>query len=271
MSAGRSVERAPSPSGPLGDWQAPPGSPAPPDEARGGAGPAGPSWIRAGLGALGLHGLLAQPALYHYLRQGITGGMPFRRFVTLYGLGDPGERVADLGCGPADILRYLNRDRRPQYYLGIDLSESYLAAARRRAAAAGVDARLLAMDLTRIPSDPMIQRRLIDLLEEERISRVLLLGVLHHIPDEAAAATLDLIHRASGVQTLVTQDIVLIAGHPLNNLWCRMDRGVHVRDEAGYDELARRSAWEGHRKEWTHPGFQFIKYIHYIFQRVHSR
>jgi SAM-dependent methyltransferase len=217
--------------------------------------------------ALGFHGLMAWPALYHHVRQCITGGMPFRRFVTLYGLEDPSERIADLGCGPADILRYLGPGRRPQSYLGIDLSKSYLEAAEWRAAAAGIDARFLAMDLTRLPTDPMMQGRLIELLEEERISRVLLLGVLHHIPDAAASATLDLIHRASCVQTLVTQDMVTIEGHRLNNLWCRADRGLHIRDESGYDELARRSPWAGHRKEWTHPRFRFIKYIHYIFQR----
>lgn len=220
--------------------------------------------------ALGIHGLLSQPALYHYLRQCITGGMPFRRFVRLCGLDDPSERVADLGCGPADLLRYLSHERRPQFYLGVDISESYLGAARRRAAAAGVDARLLVMDLTRIPTDLVIRRQMIDLLEEERISRVLLFGVLHHIPDEAASATLDLIHRASGVKTLVTGDIVTIEGNRLNNLWCRMDRGHHVRDESGYDELARRSPWKSYRKEWTHPGFKFIKYLHYFFEKPAS-
>jgi SAM-dependent methyltransferase len=219
---------------------------------------------------LTIHDLLSNPTLYHHLRQCMTGGMPFRRFVTLYGLEDSRERIADLGCGPADILRYVSRENRPQYYLGVDISESYLGAARHRAAVAGVDARLLVMDLARIPTDRPIQRQLIDLLEEERISRVLLLGVMHHIPDEAVATTLDLIHRASCVQTLVTQDVITIDGHGLNNLWCRMDRGLHVRDESGYDELARRSPWKSHRKEWTHPGFNFIKYIHYTFMKQAS-
>jgi SAM-dependent methyltransferase len=197
--------------------------------------------------------------------------MPFRRFVTLYGLENGSERIADLGCGPADILRYVRQEHRPQYYLGIDVSESYLGAARRRAAAAGIDARLMVMDLARIPTDPTTRRQLIDLLEDERISRVLMIGILHHIPDDAVSATLDLIHQVSCVKTLVTEDVVTIEGNPLNNLWCRMDRGLHVRDESGYDELARRSPWRSYRKEWTHPGFGFIKYLHYIFEKDTSK
>jgi SAM-dependent methyltransferase len=217
--------------------------------------------------ANGIHGLLSHPTLYHYLRQCITGGMPFRRFVTLYGLANASDRIADLGCGPADILRYVSQKRRPQYYLGIDVSEAYLEAAKRRAAAAGVYARLMVMDLARIPNDPATRRQLIGLLEDEQISRVLMIGILHHIPDEAVSATLELIHDISSVKVLVTEDVVTIQGHRLNNLWCRFDRGRYVRDESGYDKLARRSPWKSFRKEWTHPGFKFIKYLHYIFEK----
>jgi SAM-dependent methyltransferase len=211
--------------------------------------------------------MLSNPTLYHYTRQTFTGGMPFSRFIRIYGLDDPGERVADLGCGPADILRRLSRDRQPRYYLGIDISDVYLNAARRRAEVAGIHAEFLNLDLTQLAGNKDIQDRLISLLEEKRISRVLLLGVLHHIPDSAAEKTLELVHRAGCVRSVVTQDVVLIKGHAMNNLLCRLDRGCHVRDEAGYDILASRTPWRRFSKDWTCTGFKFIKYIHYEFQR----
>lgn len=211
--------------------------------------------------------MLSHPTLYHYARQTFTGGMPFSQFVRIYGLDDPTERVADLGCGPADILRSLGRGCAPSYYYGIDISDTYLSAAAQRAKAVGVDAEFLNLDLTRLSDSVEVQDRLVASLEEKRITRVLLLGVLHHIPDSAVKTTLALVHRASCVRTLVTQDVVLIKGHPLNNLLCRLDRGEFVRDEAGYDALADATPWRSHSKEWTRTGVRFIKYIHYKFYR----
>jgi SAM-dependent methyltransferase len=211
--------------------------------------------------------ILSDPTLYHYVRQTFTGGMPFSRFITMYGLDDPNQRVADLGCGPADILRYLGRGREPSYYLGVDISDSYLQAARKRAEAAGIRAEFLNLDLTQLTDSSEVQDSLVRLLEEKRITRVLLLGVLHHIPDAAVDVTLHVVHRASCVQTLVTQDVVLIDGHPLNNFLCRLDRGEHVRDERKYDALASRSPWGHYTKAWSRTGVQFIKYIHFTFSR----
>lgn len=223
--------------------------------------------MRKALAKASPYRILSHPTLYHYARQTFTGGMPFSRFIKIYGLDDPSERVADLGCGPADILRLLGHAREPAFYLGIDISDTYLKAARQRAEAAGIRAEFLNLDLTQLPDNTEIQDRLIGLLEEKRISRVLLLGVLHHIPDAAAETTLKLVHRASCVRTLVTQDVVLIPDHPLNNLLCSLDRGCHVRDEAGYDVLAQRAPWRSLSKEWTCTGVKFIKYIHYKFYR----
>lgn len=207
--------------------------------------------------------LLASPTGYHCLRQILTGGMPFRRWVDLYGLSSPDERVADLGCGPADILRYVAPGRRPGFYLGIDASDVYLDAARRRAARAGVPATFHRMDL----SDDSIRPQLVSLLERHRITRVLLLGVIHHIDDAAALRTLDLVASVPGVRSLVTIDVVHLPGHRINNWLCARDRGRFVRDQAGYDVLAARSAWPRHRKFWTSPGLWPIKYLHYEFSK----
>jgi SAM-dependent methyltransferase len=212
--------------------------------------------------------VLRSPALYHSLRQFLTGGMPFRRWTALYGLNDRTQRIADIGCGPADILRYVHPGEGPGFYLGIDLSQRYLDVAARHAERSGSDHRLIRMDLDRLHNDETLQEELRGLLERHGITRVLLLGVLHHLSDEAALLTLDRAHDVPSVQSVVTSDVVYRPDATLNNLLCDWDRGSFVRDEDGYDDLVRRSPWPLSRKTVTHPGFSFIQYLHYLLTRI---
>lgn len=211
--------------------------------------------------------ILARPALYHWLRQVMTLGMPFDAWVRQYGLDNESQRVADVGCGPADILRYVGPGKRPGFYLGVDVSQRYLDAARARAAAAGVPAEFVAMDLHRLPQDAGVREQLRELLDGQRITTVLLLGVVHHIDDAAARTTFDLIASVPSVRRMITWDVVYIPGHRLNNYLCDKDRGTHVRTEPQYDALATASAWPRHEKFWSTPGLSLVKYLHYSFTK----
>lgn len=197
----------------------------------------------------------------------MTGGLPFREWIRLYGFDDINQRIADLGCGPSDILRYLSSECRPDLYLGIDISERYLDSARRRAARAGMNAEFYTVDLERLPHNRDVQKKLIGLLEDRKINRVILMGVLHHIDDKSVLATLNLVHQVATVNSLITADVVEIPGHFLNNLYCRLDRGTFIRDEAGYDTLIAKSVWSISRKHWTTPGASFVKNLHYVLEK----
>jgi SAM-dependent methyltransferase len=214
-----------------------------------------------------LNNVLSNPTLYYYVRQILLMGLPFESYLRLSGLDDCRERVADLGCGPADILRYLSSKRHPQYYLGVDLSERYLAVAQRRAAAAGLDARFVQMNLADIPREAVVRDSLSRLLEDERISRVLLLGVIHHIDDTSVLETLDVLHGVPTIRRVVTWDAVLLPGNPINNLYSWLDRGLHIRHESEYDALVARSQWRIHDKVWTSPGIRWLRHLHYILER----
>ena len=211
--------------------------------------------------------LLSHPTLYHYIRQVATGGMPFRRFIRIAGLDQPGTRVADIGCGPADLLRYFAGQATPGYYLGIDVSDRYLSAATRRAASKRVPAQFVSMDLERLSTDEQVQDRVLDALREHEINTVLLMGVLHHISDNAARDTLNLVHRLPSVRRLVTQDVVRIPSARVNNLFCDMDRGEFIRTEPEYQRLIRSTDWELARQEWTQTGVRFVKYINFVLTR----
>jgi SAM-dependent methyltransferase len=212
--------------------------------------------------------VLRSPAIYHGLRQVLTGGMPFRRWTSLAGLNDRTERIADIGCGPADILRYVQPGEGPGFYLGIDLSQRYLDVAARHAERSGSDHRLIRMDLDLLHDERTLQEEFRALLERHGITRVLLLGVLHHVSDEAALLTLDLAHDVPSVRSVVTSDLVYRPDATLNNLLRDWDRSSFVRDEDGYDDLLRRSPWRFSRKTVTSPRFRFIQYLHYTLTRT---
>ncbi len=212
--------------------------------------------------------ILKNPTVYHYARHVATGGLPIRKWAELGGLFDARERVADIGCGPADILRYVSLERRPSFYLGLDISDEYLAAARCRALTAGCDAEFLNIDLTAIPTSESIRNQIVSTLEEHGITRVLLFGVMHHIDDQSVRTTLNMVHTARTVHAMTTQDVIRIPGSRINNRYCDMDRGEFIRVEAEYDSIIESTDWPHSTKTWTHPGLRSIKYIHYLLRKT---
>jgi SAM-dependent methyltransferase len=137
-----------------------------------------------------------------------------------------GDRVLDIGCGTADILRYLPRDID---YHGFDVSESYVSAARIRFGARG--------SFSVQAVTPEAADRL------GRFDIVIALGVLHHLTDAEAKALFTVankILRPGG--RVVTCDGALVAGqNPLARLLLRLDRGRYVRTPEEYTSIARRS------------------------------
>lgn len=214
-----------------------------------------------------LQHVLAYPTAYHWLRQVMTLGMPFDTWLGKYGLNDPEQRVADLGCGPADILRFLRRGRGPGYYVGIDVDERNLQAARKRADRKGVVAEFHRMDLHLLPTDAAVRDSLRRVLTAQEITVVLLLGVVHHIDDDAVRSTLELIHSVRSVQTLWTTDVVYLPGARINNYFCSLDRGKFVRDMSGYAALAAASPWTNFETSWSSPGLSYIRYLHYRYTK----
>lgn len=197
----------------------------------------------------------------------MTLGIPFKRFVREFGYDDPSVRVADIGCGPVDLLRYLSPDKRLAYYLGVDQSERYLAEARARAAAFGLPSTFEAMDLEHLTGSPELRERLRGLIDTHACTQAMLLGVLHHIGDDDAVATLELLRQSPTVHRVFTWDVVIRPGRTMNNFLARNDRGQHVRDEAGYGRVIARTGWRIGRTFWTHPGLSAIDYLHYELVR----
>jgi SAM-dependent methyltransferase len=79
--------------------------------------------------ATGVRHLLSRPSVYDFFQNlvGVTASRDrwVRDFVKPF----PGARILDIGCGTGEIRRHL-----PEAidYLGFDLSEAYIASARKR-------------------------------------------------------------------------------------------------------------------------------------------
>lgn len=170
--------------------------------------------------------LLSLPGVYSRLQDGLAVRGARAQIASRYIRAREGNTVLDVGCGPADILRYLTRVR----YVGIDLNREYLAAARERFRDVQPDARFLEMDVRALTAD-----------WAHSFDLVLAQGLLHHFHDDQAAALLRTIGTLmKPTARLITVDPAFTAGQGvIARLLISNDRGRFVRALEGYDALAR--------------------------------
>lgn len=177
--------------------------------------------------------ILHYPASYIVL-QTLLGGRGARKsFVENFLHASDGERLLDIGCGPASMMDFLPQTIR---YTGVDHNPAYIAYAKSRYGERGeffaVDAE---SDLSQIIDPPF--------------DIVLAMALLHHLSDEQAQSMLGSVHgllKPGGV--LITFDPVFVEQqNPIARWFIERDRGEHVRNEAGYRNLVGQqfSAVEG--------------------------
>lgn len=173
----------------------------------------------------GLRAVLGHPAVYNTLQFLVGADRLHREMVRTYLRPWPGARVLDIGCGPGPALAYM-----PDVtYVGIDLSENYIAAARNHYGSRG--------DFQVCSAEDLGQR------VSQGFDLILASGLLHHLDDDQAVglfATARNLLAPDGV--IVTVDSCREPGQSaISRFIVDRDRGCHVRDAAGYAALARHS------------------------------
>lgn len=135
----------------------------------------------------------------------------------------PGDRVLDVGCGPAEIVPFL-----PEVdYVGIDKSPAYVEAAKRRF---GDRATFEVADIR----DAQFPEKSFDV--------VMAMGLIHHLDDDGVDALLRLAANvlAPGGR-MVALEAALRPGQNRFARWLiRWDRGAVVRTPEAYAALGER-------------------------------
>jgi len=167
--------------------------------------------------------ILSNPAIYRTF-QWILGrhGKLFVELVDTYVRPRSGDRILDIGCGPADILEYLpNVD-----YVGVDVSQQYIDSAKRRFGNRGT------FLVGKVGDDAIDQATTFDI--------ALALGIIHHLDDGEAIQLFELAQSALKPEgRLVTVDGCYMDGQPrFVRYLLSKDRGQYVRTMEGYVALA---------------------------------
>lgn len=167
--------------------------------------------------------VLGHPQVYLAVQKAFGSDRLRRRSVDLLDL-KPGERVLDIGCGVAYVLDYMP----PVTYFGFDTNSHYIDFARRRYGSRG-----------HFYCEELAERHLASL---PPIDAALLMGLLHHVPDEVAGTIIDLACRALAPSgRLITLDPCFEErGSAVARYVAASDRGRYVRDQAGYLGLVSR-------------------------------
>lgn len=170
----------------------------------------------------GVRAVLSSPIIYTMFQflMGAKAGKQF--FIKGYMKPKPGDKILDIGCGPADILNYLPENIE---YWGFDISREYIQKAQLKFGERGnFKEKLLEFsDLDNLP----------------KFDHVILTGVFHHLDDDMAKHVVNLSFSAlrEGGKLISKDPCYTPKQNPVAKFLVSKDRGQNVRIEEGYRNL----------------------------------
>lgn len=197
----------------------------------------------------GIRSILSHPYFYDLTQKILGAGRSRQKLVRDYIRPKDGDQLLDIGCGTAELLPYLPRGL---HYVGFDLSQPYIDAARRRYGDRG---RFECMDVAHF-EDPSIQGADI----------VLAIGILHHLDDDLAEALISTAHdklKPGGRLITIDGTLTHTQSKAARSLILR-DRGQNIRPPAGYRTIAERRF--DHVQMTVREDMLFVPYTHCILE-----
>ena len=200
-----------------------------------------------------LKNLLSFSKVYDFFQHDLLGGRQARawlaaNFWKLRG----GERIVDIGCGSGAVLDFLPRD---SDYIGIDVSERYISAARKKYSGNRTFFLGTARDFVNQDHAPL-----------NNIDVVLFNGLLHHLPDDQATEVLEISkHLLKTGGRLVCLEATYLARQTRLSKWIvSTDRGKYVRSEQEWKKLVSQTFDQCHTTILT--GLIRIPYTHIVIE-----
>jgi cyclopropane fatty-acyl-phospholipid synthase-like methyltransferase len=173
----------------------------------------------------GLSSLLSCAAVYRCFGHVVRGNAS-TIYLSEYVKPIAGEKVLDIGCGPADILKSMP----DVHYTGFDINRDYIASAQKRF---GNKGRFFCDDVGMIN------------IEQElgTFDLVMAIGVVHHLNDAQAQQLFQLARTALRPEgRMITFDGCYVSGQSKITAWLlSRDRGKFVRAQTEYVRLASAS------------------------------
>lgn len=170
----------------------------------------------------GLRSILSNSIVYSFF-QSLMGAHKLRQnFVENRIKPFSGMKILDLGCGPADILEYLDDVE----YWGFDMSLNYIEQATKKF---GVRGHFECKELT-----------LENIVDLPKFDVVLALGLIHHLDDSIAEHVMKLSQQAlkPGGKLFTIDPCFDTSQSIIAKYLIGKDRGQNVRDKKGYKDLA---------------------------------
>lgn len=170
----------------------------------------------------GLQRWLKVPFLYNLFQEAIGGNALRRKFIQNHVRAKPGDKIIDIGCGPAQVLPWLPDVE----YLGFDVNPSYIASAKRTHGDKGT---FVVGDTKSLWDDSRFRDADI----------VIGLGILHHLDDYDAAHCIRFAYHVlkhRGRFVCIDACWILNQGF-LSRYIMSQDRGQNVRTEQAYRQL----------------------------------
>jgi len=171
----------------------------------------------------GVYAALRNPSLYETLQRVMGADKWRRRFAQEFVRARPGDRVLDIGCGPAHLCAYL-----PDVdYIGWEPNAAYVAKARKNYGDRGTfHAGIFGPEQARSLAP---------------VDIAIVSAVLHHMDDAQASELFVLLRQVlkPGGRVITLDNVFIERQNPIARLLISLDRGRHVRSPAGYEALAR--------------------------------
>jgi SAM-dependent methyltransferase len=170
-----------------------------------------------------LYAALSHATLYETVQQLMGADRRRRHFAEHFVRARPGDRILDIGCGPAHLRVHLPDVE----YIGWDPNPAYVATARKTYGDRGT---------FHVGLFGPEQARLVAPVDIAIVS-----AVLHHMDDAQARELFSLLRQVvkPAGRVITLDNVYTEMQNPIARFLISLDRGRHVRSPEGYEALAR--------------------------------